>query len=86
MVRALLQQPRTSQDLQAILGVSSPGQLYHHLKELLAAGIVTQTSRSHYEIGERQVVPVLAALAAVSDLVDVTSAAPHLQAPAAEED
>ncbi len=87
LLRALLQQPRTSQELQAILGVPSPGQLYHHLKELLAAGIVTQTRRSLYEVAGRQVVPVLAALAAVSDLVDLTlpAPAPEFGAAAAKE-
>jgi DNA-binding transcriptional ArsR family regulator len=85
LLRALLQQARTRRDLQALLGVPSPGQLYHHLKELLAAGIVTQTRRGHYEITERRVVPVLAALAAVSDLVETTGAAPAL-VPAAEEE
>ena len=87
LLRALLQQPRTSQELQAILGVPSPGQLYHHLKELLAAGIVTQTRRSLYEVAGRQVVPVLAALAAVSDLVDLTlpEPAPEFGAAAAKE-
>lgn len=75
LLRALLQHSRTSQELQAILGVSSPGQLYHHLKELLAAGIVTQTRRSHYEVAARRVVPVLAVLAAAADLVETASAA-----------
>jgi ArsR family transcriptional regulator len=70
LLRALLEQARTSQELQAILGVSSPGQLYHHLKELLAAGVVTQARRSHYEITPRQVVPLLAVLATAFDLVD----------------
>ncbi len=75
LLRAMLQHARTSQELQAMLGVSSPGQLYHHLKELLAAGIVTQTRRSRYEVAARQVVPVLVVLAAAADLVDTTSAA-----------
>lgn len=73
LLRALLQRACTSQELQAVLGVSSPGQLYHHLKELLATGIVTQTRRSHYEIAARQVVPILVVLAAAADLVDTTS-------------
>ena len=69
VVRALVQGAHTSQELQAILGVSSPGQLYHHLKELLAVGIVTQTGRSHYEVAALQVVPLLAILAAAFDLI-----------------
>ena len=70
LLRALLARPQSSSELQDVLGVSSPGQLYHHLKELLATGLVTQTGRSQYEIAVHRVVPLLAVLAAVSDLVD----------------
>jgi ArsR family transcriptional regulator len=82
LLRALLEQACTSQELQAVLGVTSPGQLYHHLKELLSAGIVTQTSRSRYEVAARQVVPVLAVLSAAADLSDTTAVAPDGEGPA----
>lgn len=78
LLRALMRKPRGSQELQEVLGISSPGQLYHHLKELLSTGLVRQTGRSQYEIADRQIVPLLAVLAAVSDLVDSTIVAPHL--------
>jgi DNA-binding transcriptional ArsR family regulator len=70
LLRALVREPRSSARLQEILGVSSPGQLYHHLKDLVATGLVRQTARGQYEVSDRQVIPLLAALAAVSDLVD----------------
>jgi DNA-binding transcriptional ArsR family regulator len=85
LVRALLKQAHTSQELQALLEVSSPGQLYHHLKELLAAGIVTQARRSHYEVASRQVVPLLAVLAAAFDLTDRQAEASDLDAPSQKE-
>jgi DNA-binding transcriptional ArsR family regulator len=85
LVRALLKQAHTSQELQALLEVSSPGQLYHHLKELLAAGIVTQARRSHYEVASRQVVPLLALLAAAFDLTDRQGEASGLEAPPQKE-
>jgi DNA-binding transcriptional ArsR family regulator len=69
LLRALLARPHSSSELQGVLGVSSPGPLYHHLKELLATGLVTQTGRSQYEVAVHHVVPLLAVLAAVSDLV-----------------
>jgi hypothetical protein len=50
LVRALLDGPRTSQELRQELDDPSVGQLYHHLKELLAAGLVVQPSRSVYAL------------------------------------
>ena len=78
VVRALLRQPHSSQQLQGVLAGSSPGQLYHHLKDLLAAGLVRQSARSQYEIASHQVVPLLATLAAAAD---ATGAAPAAAAP-----
>ena len=72
LLRALAEAPRSSQQLQEALGVSSPGQLYHHLKELLATGLVRQVRRSHYEVADHQVVPLLTVFAAASDLVAST--------------
>lgn len=86
LVRALMQEPRGSRELQEALGISSPGQLYHHLKELLAVGLVRQTGRGHYEVADRQIVPLLAVLAAVSDLVDSTIGLPDLDGPPGTED
>jgi hypothetical protein len=50
LVRALLNGPRTSQELRQELDDPSVGQLYHHLKELLAAGLVVQPGRSVYAL------------------------------------
>lgn len=85
LVRALMKRTHTSQELQDLLEVSSPGQLYHHLKELLTAGIATQTRRSQYEIANRQVVPVLTILAAAFDLVDAQAAPSDPVAPGKKE-
>lgn len=68
LVRALLNGPRTSQQLQEALGVASPGQLYHHLKELLAAGVIEQRGRSNYRIAPRKIVPFLTIIMAAHDL------------------
>ena len=50
VLRALLGGPRTSQQLRAELDDASVGQLYHHLRELLAVGLITQPARSQYAI------------------------------------
>jgi DNA-binding transcriptional ArsR family regulator len=50
LLRALLDGPRTSQQLRAELDDPSVGQLYHHLRELLAAGLIIQPGRSLYAI------------------------------------
>jgi DNA-binding transcriptional ArsR family regulator len=58
LLRLLLDGPRTSQELQTELEVGAVGQLYHHLKELLAAGLITQRRRSVYAIREEIVMPL----------------------------
>jgi DNA-binding HxlR family transcriptional regulator len=69
LLRALLQGPRTSQELQTELDVGPVGQLYHHLKELLAAGLVVQRKRSVYAIREDKVLPVCMVVVAALRLV-----------------
>jgi DNA-binding transcriptional ArsR family regulator len=68
LVRALLEGERSSQELQEVIGSSSAGQLYHHLKDLMAAGAVDQAGRSLYRISASRVVPVLVVLAAAGDI------------------
>ncbi|MBC8160872.1 MAG: winged helix-turn-helix transcriptional regulator [Roseiflexaceae bacterium] len=70
IVRALVAGPRTSQQLQELIGIGSPGQLYHHLKDLLAAGVIEQRGRSDYRIAPRTVVPLLVIIAATYDIAD----------------
>lgn len=62
ILRTLCEGPRTSQQLQELLGMGSAGQLYHHLKELLAAGLILQRGRSAYTIEPAKVIPVCLAL------------------------
>ncbi|MBN2176058.1 MAG: winged helix-turn-helix transcriptional regulator [Demequinaceae bacterium] len=55
----------------------STGQLFHHLKELLAAGIVHQPQRGVYAIRPAHVVPLLTVLSAAMDLTHNTSSIPQ---------
>jgi ArsR family transcriptional regulator, arsenate/arsenite/antimonite-responsive transcriptional repressor len=63
---------RTSAELQEALGgdqeETTTGQLYHHLRELQAARLITQRRRGEYEIAPQAVVPVLAIVAAALNL------------------
>ncbi len=67
LLRELLQGPKTSQQIQEALGVSSAGQLYHHLKELLAVGLIEQKSRNLYSLPLRNTIPFLVLLIAAFD-------------------
>lgn len=62
ILRTLCEGPRTSQQLQELLGMGSAGQLYHHLKELLTTGLILQRGRSVYTIEPTKVIPVCIAL------------------------
>ncbi|MGU3432346.1 ArsR/SmtB family transcription factor [Actinomycetes bacterium M1A6_2h] len=68
IVRHLLNGPADAADLQAAVGLSSPGQLYHHLKSLTAARVVEQQGRGDYRISGPHVVPILTILLASSDV------------------
>lgn len=78
IVRHLLLGARTSQDLQQLPGLGSTGRLYHHLRELLASGLVESRRRNHYAVPPAKVVPCLVAIAAAAEL--------GVQAPTAEGD
>jgi DNA-binding transcriptional ArsR family regulator len=68
IVGELLQGPVATGELAERLEQPSAGQLFHHLKELLAAGIIHQPVRGTYAIGDRHVVPLLVLGSAAMDL------------------
>jgi len=68
MVAELARGPLATSDLAERLDQPSTGQLFHHLKELLAAGVVFQPQRGVYTIRKQHLIPVLAILSAASDL------------------
>lgn len=69
LLRRVLEGPRTSQELQLLPGVGGVGQLYHHLKELLAAGLVVQKKRSLYEIRAEKAMLLCLLLAVAPHLI-----------------
>jgi len=68
IVAALLERPCTTAELVERLEQPSSGQLFHHLRELLAAGVVHQPVRGTYAVRRQDVVPLLALLAAAIDV------------------
>lgn len=68
IVQTLARGRATKADLSAALDEPSSGQLYHHLKELMAAGVIHQPERAAYAIPPHRMVPLLALLAAALDL------------------
>lgn len=74
IVRRLLPGGETVQQLQEIPELGTSGQLYHHLKELQAAGLVTQRRRGRYGVVASRVVPALIIIAAAAGMAAVPSA------------
>jgi DNA-binding transcriptional ArsR family regulator len=54
----------TAAELAAAEGLGSTGQIYHHLRQLVAAGWLRATSRGHHDVPAERVVPLLAILSA----------------------
>jgi len=69
ILRTLWDGPRSSQSLQEAVGMSSTGQLYHHLKELLAAGLIIQRGGREYGLAPAKRMLICLALAIASDLM-----------------
>lgn len=68
ILRAVLDGKQTTQDLQEQPDLSGAGKLYHHLRELQAAGWLTTLSRGRYDIPTEKIVPLLIILRATNTL------------------
>ncbi|MEW6059695.1 MAG: helix-turn-helix domain-containing protein [Actinomycetota bacterium] len=68
IVGELMHGPVSTGELAERLDQPSSGQLFHHLKELLAAGVIHQPVRGTYALRRQHAVPLLAVLSAASDL------------------
>jgi len=64
LLRQVLLGVRSTAALTDLEAVGTSGQLYHHLRPLLAAGWLRQAARGRYEVPADRVVPLLAVLAA----------------------
>ncbi|MFN8075045.1 MAG: helix-turn-helix domain-containing protein [Kineosporiaceae bacterium] len=66
VLREVLRGSRSVSSLATLPGVGTSGQLYHHIKPLLARGWLRQDGRGRYEVPESRVLPLLTLMAAVA--------------------
>ncbi|GAA2262100.1 helix-turn-helix domain-containing protein [Actinomadura luteofluorescens] len=64
LLREIMQGARTTAELAAHESLGTTGQLYHHLRQLVAAGWLRTTGRGRYSVPGERVVPILTVLAA----------------------
>ncbi len=64
LVRAVLRGTGSAAELAATEGLGTTGQLYHHLRQLVAAGWLRSPARGVYEVPADRVVALLVVIAA----------------------
>lgn len=72
---AILKKPRTVAELVGECGFSSTGQVYHHMKPLLAADLIVESEsdgKGVYIVQPHKVQGIIMLLAGVCDMVDET--------------
>ena len=74
MLLALLRIPRTAAQLVEECGYNTTGQVYHHLKPLLAADLVKEDDKNRgcYVIQPHRVQGIIMLLAGISDMLDTS--------------
>ena len=72
LLLAILRKPRTVAQMVGECGFTSTGQVYHHLKPLMAADLVVEDEhiRGTYVIVPHRVQGILMLLAGISDMID----------------
>lgn len=75
LLKAILTGQTHTAELGRLDKVGSTGQLYHHLRELVAAGWLRSAGRSQHRIPTERVVPLLTMLAATESLESIVSTA-----------
>ncbi|MGH3631133.1 MAG: ArsR/SmtB family transcription factor [Sciscionella sp.] len=64
IVQSVLQGIRTAKELTELEELGTTGQVYHHLRQLVAVGWLRLVGRGRYEVPATRVVPLLVVLAA----------------------
>ncbi|MCD0175658.1 winged helix-turn-helix transcriptional regulator [Deinococcus sp. 14RED07] len=62
ILQAILGGAHTVQEFALLPSMGTTGQIYHHLRELLAVDWIRANRRNHYEITPNRVVPLLVAM------------------------
>lgn len=73
----ILRGPKTVAALVEKCGFGSTGQVYHHMKPLLAADIITEDQKGAYIVQPHRVQGIIMLLAGISDIVDETYTQGH---------
>lgn len=68
IIGALVDGPAPTAALAERIDAGTSGQLFHHLRDLLAAGLVHQPQRGVYALRAQHVLPLLATMSAAMDL------------------
>lgn len=76
LLRAILAGQTSTAELSQLDDLGSAGKLYHHLRELVAAGWLRPAGRGHHRVPAERVVPLLVMLAA-TEALDPTGGAPQ---------
>jgi hypothetical protein len=63
ILREVLRGAGSAAELQAIDGIESTGQLYHHVRQLTAAGWLRTTGRAQYAVPPERIIPLLVIMA-----------------------
>jgi hypothetical protein len=63
ILQEVLRGTRSAADLQALDDIGSTGQLYHHVRQLVAAGWLRTEGRARYAVPAERVVPLLVIIA-----------------------
>ena len=63
LLREILHGTHTTAELSALEELGTTGQVYHHLRQLVAAGWLRTTARGRYAVPGERVVPLLTVLA-----------------------
>jgi DNA-binding transcriptional ArsR family regulator len=59
LLQQVLRGPATASELQQIDGMGTSGQVYHHLRQLVAAGWLHTAGAGRYEVPVARVIPLL---------------------------
>ncbi len=79
LYRAVLEHPATSGELMRAAGLNTTGQLYHHLRELIGAGLIMQEGRDRYAVVPERIPAartILGAALGVAQAANLTAGMP----------
>jgi hypothetical protein len=67
LLHLVLTGTQSTAELQAVEELGTTGQLYHHLRQLIATGWLSQSARGRYAVPGARVIPLLVILAAAEN-------------------